>query len=184
MDFKFICRRSSVTGKQLQRKTFQLLLFSNSAFRNSVERGQIMKKMLIIISTILMSSTVFAQAQTSYQCTMGELTRRVEIMHETGVTVPCEVHYYKDTEAPGERQVLWRAMNEEGYCESKTTEIVATLSAMGWNCGTGSMPVESVEPGEPVESEAAEAEMMDDTDALAPVEEDDIELADPEANPG
>jgi hypothetical protein len=172
-DFNFICRRSSVTGKHLQRKKFQLLLS-----RNSVERRQVMKNMLIIISTILMSATVFAQGQTSYQCTMGELTRRVEIMHETGVTVPCEVQYYKDSEAPGERQVLWRAMNEEGFCESKTTEFIATLSGMGWNCGSGSMPVEAVE------SEEAAAEMMDDTDALAPVEAEDIELADPEADLG
>lgn len=136
-----------------------------------------MKKMLIMISTVLMSAPVFAQGQTSYQCTMGDMTRRVEIMHETGVTVPCEVHYFKDTEAPGERQVLWRAMNEEGYCESKTTEFIAMLSASGWNCGSGSVSAE------PVEMNEAEPEMMDDTDALAPVEED-IELADPEADAG
>ena len=136
-----------------------------------------MKKLLITISLYLMSTTLFAQGQTGYQCTMGELTRRIEIMHETGVTVPCEVHYYKDTEAPGERQVLWRAMNEEGYCEAKTTELVAKLTDMGWNCGAGAMPVE------PAEMEAAEPEMMDDTDALAPVEED-IELPDPETDNG
>lgn len=133
-----------------------------------------MQKPLITISLCLMSVPLFAQGQTSYQCTMGELTRRIEIMHETGVTVPCEVHYYKDMEAPGERQVLWRAVNEEGYCEAKTTEFVARLSGMGWNCSTGAMPAE------PAETEAQEAEMMDDTDALAPVEED-IELPDPES---
>jgi len=132
-----------------------------------------MKKLLTTISLSLLSATVLAQGQTSYQCTMGEMTRRVEIMHETGVSVPCEVHYYKDTEAPGERQVLWRAMNEEGYCEDKTTEFVARLSAMGWSCGAGSMPTE------PAEMEVSEPELMDDTEALAPVEQD-IELSDPE----
>lgn len=132
-----------------------------------------MKKLLISISLSLLSVTALAQGQTSYQCTMGEMTRRVEIMHETGVSVPCEVHYYKDTEAPGERQVLWRAMNEEGYCEAKTTEFVARLSDMGWSCGMGSMPTE------PAEMDDAEPEMMDDTEALAPVEQD-IELPDPE----
>lgn len=137
-----------------------------------------MKKILITISLTLMSATVLAQSQASYQCTMGELTRRVEIMHETGVTVPCEVHYYKDTEAPGERQVLWRAMSEEGYCEAKTTEFVARLSGMGWNCGTGGMRAEPAEVAEVEEVEEAEAEMMDDTEALTPVEED-IELPDP-----
>ena len=134
-----------------------------------------MKKILIMISLSLMTAAVFAQSQTSYQCTMGELTRRVEIMHETGATVPCEVHYYKDTEAPGERQVLWRAMSEEGYCEAKTTEFVARLSGMGWNCRTGGMPAKLADVEE---IEEAEAEMMDDTEALTPVEED-IELPDP-----
>ena len=134
--------------------------------------GQVMNKILIMISLSLIPATVFAQGQTSYQCTMGELTRRVEIMHETGVTVPCEVHYYKDMEAAGERQVLWRAMNEEGYCEAKTTEFVAKLSGMGWDCGAGSMSDETADRGE------AESEMSDDTDALAPAEEE-IELPDP-----
>ena len=134
--------------------------------------GQVMNKILITIFLSLMSTTVFAQGQTSYQCTMGELTRRVEIMHETGVTVPCEVHYYKDTEAAGERQVLWRATNEEGYCEAKTTEFVAKLSGMGWDCGAGSMSDETADMDD------AESEMSDDTDALAPAEEE-IELPDP-----
>ncbi|MGI9264444.1 MAG: hypothetical protein ACR2QU_05925 [Gammaproteobacteria bacterium] len=133
-----------------------------------------MKKTLLTISLSLISGVVLAQGQTSYQCTMGEMTRRVEIMHETGVTVPCEVHYYKDTEAPGERQVLWRAMNEEGYCEAKTTEFVARLSDMGWNCGAGSMPTE------PADMEDVDPEMIDDTEALAPVEQD-IELPDPDS---
>ncbi len=132
-----------------------------------------MKNILLATPLFLMSAVLFAQGQTSYQCTMGELTRRVEIMHETGVTVPCEVHYYKDTEVPGERQVLWRATNEEGYCETKTTEFIATLSGMGWDCGAGVMPVDSAETDE------AEPAMMDDTDALAPVDEE-IELSDPQ----
>lgn len=133
-----------------------------------------MNKMLIASAIALMSATVSAQGQTSYQCTMGELTRRVEIMHETGVTVPCEVHYYKDTEAPGVQEVLWRAMSEEGYCEAKTTEFVGKLSGMGWNCGAGTMPAVDAAMDD------MEAEMVDDTDALAPVEEE-IELPEPES---
>ena len=138
-----------------------------------------MKNVLTFISLSLMPAMVLAQGQTSYQCTMGELTRRVEIMHETGVTVPCEVHYYKDSEAPGERQVLWRAMSEDGYCEAKTTEFIAKLSGMGWDCGAGTMPAVESEVDD-AETTNPEAEMMDDTDALAPVEEE-IELPDPES---
>ena len=134
-----------------------------------------MKKILIAITVLLLPATLFAQGQSSYQCTMGELTRRVEIMHETGVSVPCEVHYYKDSEAPGERQVLWRAMSEEGYCEAKTTEFIAKLEDMGWNCGASSSPADAMD------TEEMEAEMSDDTDALAPAEEE-IELPDPDTN--
>ena len=138
-----------------------------------------MKKILISIAVLLLPAILFAQGQSSYQCNMGELTRRVEIMHETGVTVPCEVHYYKDSEAPGERQVLWRAMNEEGYCEAKTTEFIAKLNGMGWNCGASSAPAEAAEMEDA--GSLMDADMGDDTDALAPAEEE-IELPDPDPN--
>ena len=124
--------------------------------------------MIRSISTIILAAGIgvasFAQDSNQYQCTMGELTRRVEIMHETGVTVPCEVQYFKDTEAPGEQQVLWRALNEAGYCEAKAAAFVEQLTDMGWDCDTtAAMPDESV--AEP------EAEMPDDTAALSPAEE-------------
>ena len=61
-----------------------------------------------------------------------------------------------------------------GDCgEAKTTEFIASLSGMGWNCGTASMPVEDAEMDD------AEPETTDDTDDLAPAEEE-IELPDPE----
>ena len=81
----------------------------------------------------------------------------MEIVYETAVTVPCEVHYYKDTEQPGEREVLWRALNEEGYCEARTQAFVAQLQEWGWSCEMAGNE-ESVE-------DATEA---DDTESLAP----------------
>ena len=114
----------------------------------------------------------------SYQCTFGDLQRRVEIFTEPGVSVPCEVHYYKDTEAPGERQVLWSASNQEGYCEQKTEEFVAKLEGWGWDCDRGEAATESApvmemapEPAvDPAPEAAPEAMEADDTDALAPSE--------------
>jgi len=113
--------------------------------------------------------------QTSYQCSFGELQRRVEILTEPGVSVPCEVHYYKDTEAPGEKQVLWSADSQEGYCEAKTEEFIAKLEGFGWDCGQGSevMPASEPEAEAMPESDAAEeAEeappAYDDTDVLSP----------------
>ena len=120
-----------------------------------------MKKIsLVVITATLLPFASLAQDQNIYQCSQGDLQRRVEIGYETGVTVPCEVHYYKDTEAPGERQVLWRAQKQEGYCEQKTQEFIRQLAGWGWNCAQGA-----------ASEEVAEPEEADDTGALAPEEE-------------
>ena len=66
--------------------------------------------------SILVPLTVSAQNTPETRCVCGDMQRRVAIVYETGVAVPCEVHYFKDTEAPGEHQVLWNAQNESGYC--------------------------------------------------------------------
>jgi hypothetical protein len=123
---------------------------------------------LTFLTAMVLPGLALAQEQNTYQCSHGDLQRRVEIVYETGVTVPCEVHYYKDTEAPGERQVLWRALQQEGYCEAKTREFVAQLGSWGWNCaqGSGATADEAMEAEEAAESDAA-----DDTEALAPVDE-------------
>ncbi len=103
----------------------------------------------------------------TYSCSFGDLQRRVQILTEPGVSVPCEVHYYKDTEAPGERRVLWSADRQEGYCESKANEFVAKLEGWGWSCAEDS----EAEPATPeTDSEDAEAPAYDDTDVLQPAE--------------
>lgn len=91
-----------------------------------------------------------AQGADHYRCVNGDLVRRIEIIYETGAAVPCEVHYYKDTEAPGEREVLWTAANESGYCEGRTQELVEQLRGWGWTC-----------------SAATAAPVADDTEALS-----------------
>jgi hypothetical protein len=108
-----------------------------------------MKVELIVLSSALaLPLAALAQANDSYRCTMGGKVRRVEIFHDAGVAVPCEVHYYKDTEAPGERQVLWRALNEAGYCQAQARDFVAKLEGLGWECVAGEGPQGAVpEPG-------------------------------------
>jgi len=127
-------------------------------------------KNLAFVAVFILPVIAFAQDPQKYQCTSGELTRRVEIFSEPGVAVPCEVHYYKDTEAPGEHQVLWSAQNDAAYCAGKAQEFIAKLTEMGWNCG---QPV----PAEDAEAPAA----ADDTDALTPA--DEIELDEPPRQP-
>jgi hypothetical protein len=82
-----------------------------------------------------------AQSNDSYECTMDGLIRRVVIDREGSAAVPCEVAYYKDAEAPGERQVLWSAENDAAYCTARATEFVSSLESLGWQCAvTGAEP--------------------------------------------
>ncbi len=126
-----------------------------------------MKNILIAFVFAALPAALFAQDPDKYQCSLDEMTRRVEVLSEPGVAVPCEVHYFKDTEAPGEVLVLWRAANEVGYCESQAAGFVEELRGMGWTCWAG--------------SRAADEEMSepDDTDALAPAEEIEIQESEP-----
>lgn len=112
------------------------------------------------------------------QCTYGDMVRRVVIMTEPGVSVPCEVHYFKDTEAPGEDQVLWSASQQAGYCEEKAAGLVAKLEGWGWACGPTdpAAPAAPAAPAEPAESaEPAEAPEApsDTTGDLAPATPED-----------
>lgn len=75
-----------------------------------------------------------AQSDERYQCTMGDLTRRVVIERQGSEPVPCDVAYYKDVEAPGERQVLWNAAVDTSYCGSRAAEFVSRLEGLGWSC--------------------------------------------------
>ena len=122
-------------------------------------------KILATFLAVLLPNLTFAQAEHNYQCSYGDLQRRVEILYETGVTVPCEVHYFKDTESPGETQVLWRALNEAGYCERMADSFIGKLRDLGWTCGQGGAPA----PADAAE-ESTEAD-SDDTEALTPSEE-------------
>lgn len=111
----------------------------------------------------------FGQNTVSHSCSLGDLTRRVEIVYEPGRRVPCEVHYYKDTEAPGEKQVLWSAASQEGYCEQQADAFVARLEGWGWDCNDGgTAPAASSDEPAPETEEAAPA--ADQTVDLAPAE--------------
>ncbi len=119
-------------------------------------------RLLIAILASLAPGLLLAEGSDAYTCTYGELQRRVEILRETGGQVPCEVHYHKDSEAPGEPQVLWSATNEVGYCEKNAEALVAKLEGWGWDCSHG-----EVEESAPSES--------DDTEALTTEEETVVE---------
>ena len=127
---------------------------------------------------VLMPGIALAQGAET-QCTSGDMVRRVVIMSEPGVSVPCEVHYYRDTEAPGEDQVLWSASSQEGYCEEKAAGLVSKLEGWGWNCGAGEAPAappappDPAEPAEPAAAPEAPEEPVDMTEDLAPAVPED-----------
>jgi hypothetical protein len=112
---------------------------------------------------LVLSGTSFGQDAPSYQCTYADMQRRVEVLYETGMTLPCEVHYYKDTEAPGEMQVLWRAVSEVGYCELKAQEFIVKLTELGWSCAQGD---DAAKDGDPAPVDVPE-------ESIEPVQEDD-----------
>lgn len=91
-----------------------------------------------IVATTLLASlplSLSAQEYLEFQCYSGALARRIAVHYETAATLPCEVHYYKEAkEEPGEPQVLWRARNTAGYCESKARELADRLNDSGWDC--------------------------------------------------
>ena len=124
-------------------------------------------KIRAVLLAVMLPSLSFAQGSPNYLCTNGDLQRRVEILYETGMTFPCEVHYYKDTEAPGEPQVLWRAMNQAGYCEQKTADFIAKLTGLGWSCGSNDSALTEPEPEDDAD-EAEEPAEDDDSEALTP----------------
>ena len=134
------------------------------------------KRLFITLSGLLMPAMLFAQNPSDFECSFGDLDRRLVIVSEPGVSVPCEVHYYKEDEAPGQHQVLWRATNEAGYCERQADQFKLKLIEWGWTCTD--RPAPAAPPGEPAEAapEAATDDAVtpsvDDTEVLEPVIDD------------
>lgn len=129
-------------------------------------------KILVVSLALLSPGLVFAQAVTSYECSYDGMQRRIVILTEPGVTVPCQVQYYKDTELPGEVQTLWTAETDASYCDSKAAEFAAKLEGWGWSCAAGGQadavpPVEAEPEAEPAPDAESAA---DDTEALEPAE--------------
>jgi hypothetical protein len=81
-------------------------------------------------------------AASETRCVRGDdAIRRVEIAAQSpGQNVPCEVVYWKDTEQPGVRKVLWSAETDADFCARKAEELVATLESGGWSCTAGGEP--------------------------------------------
>lgn len=135
------------------------------------------KRLCITLSGLLLPTILLAQNPSDFECSFGDLDRRLVIVSEPGVSVPCEVHYYKEDEAPGEHQVLWRATNEAGFCERQADQFKLKLIEWGWTCTDRPTPAAPVsEPASnPIEEsvDGPAIGTVDDTDVLEPVTDDE-----------
>jgi hypothetical protein len=124
--------------------TNQILLRAGNSFilpESDEAKGRAMKAYtIIVVAALSIPITAFAQSGESYECTMGSLVRRVAIEREGSAPVPCEVAYYKDSEAPGQREVLWSAQNDTAYCGARISEFVSRLGDLGWQCSVSTAP--------------------------------------------
>jgi hypothetical protein len=85
-----------------------------------------MRSLLIACATLPVITTGWAEpaAAREDRCVRNDgQIRRIELaVQDPARGVPCEVVYWKDTEEPGVRRVLWSARTD------------AKLEAVGWNC--------------------------------------------------
>jgi hypothetical protein len=90
----------------------------------------------VALAPIVVVGLIGAVAASDYRCARGDqVVRRVEVAVDDPVqNVPCEVVYWKDTEQPGMRTVLWSAEYDAAYCTRKADELVANLESGGWSC--------------------------------------------------
>lgn len=86
-----------------------------------------------VAATAVWAVPAQAADQTVYQCTMGELTRIVEVLREPGGNPVCEVWYAKPQES-ATRQRLWSAANDADYCDAQAEAFVEKLRGWGWSC--------------------------------------------------
>ena len=131
-----------MTDACLQRNLSKILTLISR--RSLHSRKSIAPQGLIVVAALTLAS-VAAHAEETIQssCKNGDLVRRVVVVESSlSSGLSCEVIYWKDTEAPGERQVLWTARQDAGYCYSKALALVNKLVAMGWTCDSFSPPVD------------------------------------------
>ena len=93
------------------------------------------------------TATANAAEKTEYTCRSGETVRRVIVeVGDFSTGLPCEVVYWKDSEAPGVRRVLWNARSDAQFCDVKAAGLVKKLDDSGWDCDQGVDKASSTQP--------------------------------------
>lgn len=107
--------------------------------------------------TSLLIGLAGAAAASETRCVRGDdAIRRVEIATpDPNQNVPCEVVYWKDTEQPGVRSVLWTAQTDAAFCARKAEELVDTLAGGGWSCAAAGEPQSASRQAPPPQAAAS-----------------------------
>lgn len=82
---------------------------------------------------IIMPGTHLARDDILFVCEKSGQTRAVSLTYTKIPPLPCEVIYHRPSEQIPD-ETLWRASNDEGFCEEKTNLLVADLINAGWHC--------------------------------------------------
>ena len=111
-----------------------------------------------ILAVGFVTSIANAAEKSQYQCRSGDVVRRVIIeVGDLATSLPCEVVYFKDTEAPGVRRVLWNARSDAAFCDAKAAGLVDKLATSGWQCDASGQAASAAQPAAPPQPEIAAA---------------------------
>lgn len=111
-----------------------------------------------ILAVGFATTTANAAEKSQYQCRSGDVVRRVIIeVGDLATSLPCEVVYFKDTEAPGVRRVLWNARSDAAFCDAKAAGLVDKLATSGWQCDASGQAASAAQPAAPPQPEIAAA---------------------------
>jgi len=83
-----------------------------------------------LLTAAVFHSTVWSSTDQTYVCSLNNQERVIELKYPMGTPTPCLVNYSKE----GDTQTLWRAQNQQGYCEEKAQEFVSKQEGWGWRC--------------------------------------------------
>jgi hypothetical protein len=95
-------------------------------------------------------------AAVEYRCRNGDSVRLIELSGpESTQGAACEVRYWRNADAPGTGQSLWRANRDTDFCAARARELIARLEAGGWTCDASAQP----EAAAPVLAAGSEPEL-------------------------
>lgn len=85
----------------------------------------VMGSCLLLLCPVLLASEDY-----NYTCTYGDLQRIIKVAYSGEGDLPCEVQYIKSSNT----EVLWRAEDVAGFCESKARAFAEKQQGWGWTC--------------------------------------------------